>query len=767
MSQAISGVILCLAYIIGLLSTAFPWGGYVLIALGVGLAFILPRWWKKGPKPFIWVASGMVALLATIYFQAKVPQPATNDISSFIRPNDGKTQAQVVKVRGEVESTPRLTRNQRAQFWLKVIQLDEVAGSDRPMVVGKDVTGKLYVTVPLLQATGLHPGDEIEVTGNLYKPNPPDNPGSFDFQAYLAKEGAFAGLKGRQISLVDGKAEPEWGWWTIRQRIIRAQTNWLGIPEGPLVSAMVLGSQTVNLYLSVAIRDQFAKVGLAHALAASGFQVSLILSVVLALSRRLPVKAKFACGVTALLLFLGLTGPQPSMLRAILMGVAALFALVAERKIKPISSLLLAATLLLIVNPLWIWDLSFQLSFLATLGLVVTVPVLLKWLDWLPPLFASLIAVPIAASLWTLPLQLYNFKVISPYSVIVSIITTIPLTIISIGGFISAIAALAWPLAGSAIASLLYYPTHWLILLVEFFYKLPGNSVAVGAISSIQLMVIYGIILLVWLFTGFHKRWWIGGLIAILLIVIPAWQSKSNLFRVTVLSTDREPVLVIQDRGKVALINTGDANTARFTVIPFLQQEGVNKIDWAIATDSGRTTDNGWATTLDSIPIENFYSYVEPKFDSKSQSVIASAIQADKGNYQNLVVGQTVQIGSSTVKLINSELPIWEFKIQGENWLLLGELQPDQQNPLATNGEVGKTHVLWWSGQTLASNLLKALEPVVAISFSNSVAPETLVELRQGKTKFYSTSRDGAILWTPDTGFDTTLELAENQSSLL
>lgn len=767
MSQPISGLILCLAYIIGLLSTAFPWGGYVLLALGIGSAFILPRWWKSSPKPFIWFASGIIALLATIYFQAKVPQPATNDISNFIRPNDGKTQAQVIKVRGEVENMPRLTRNQRVQFWLKAIQLDEVAGSDRPMVVGKDVTGKLYVTVPLLQATGLHPGDEIEVTGNLYKPNPPDNPGSFDFQAYLAKEGAFAGLKGRQISLVNQKTESEWGWWTIRQRIIRAQTNWLSVPEGPLVSAMVLGSQTVNLYLSVTIRDQFAKVGLAHALAASGFQVSLILSVVLALTRRLPAKAKFACGVTALLFFLGLTGPQPSMLRAVLMGVAALFALVAERKIKQISSLLLAATLLLIINPLWIWDLSFELSFLATLGLVVTVPSLIKWLDWLPPFFASLIAVPIAASLWTLPLQLYTFKVISPYSVIVSIITTIPLTIISIGGFISAIAALVWPLAGSAIASFLYYPAHWLILLVDFFYTLPGNSVAVGAISNVQIIVIYGIIGLVWLFPWWHKRWWIGGLIAISLIVFPAWQGKANLFRVTVLSTDKEPVLVIQDRGKVALINTGDANTARFTVVPFLQQEGVNKIDWALATDSGQNTDNGWATILDNISIENFYNNIDPKANSPSQSTIANAVQADKGNYQNLAVGQTVQIGSSTVKLINSELPIWEFQIQGDNWLLLGDLQPDQQKPLATEGEVGKTHVLWWSGQKLAPNLLKVLEPVVAIASSNSVAPETLVELRQGKTKFYSTSRDGAIQWTPDTGFDTTLELAENQSSLL
>jgi competence protein ComEC len=59
------------------------------------------------------------------------------------------------------------------------------------------------VTVPLFKATGIHPGQAIALTGSLYKPKPSANPGGFDFQAYLAKEGAFAGFKGRQINLLE------------------------------------------------------------------------------------------------------------------------------------------------------------------------------------------------------------------------------------------------------------------------------------------------------------------------------------------------------------------------------------------------------------------------------------------------------------------------------------------------------------------------------------------------------------------------------------
>jgi competence protein ComEC len=85
-----------------------------------------------------------------------------------------------------------VTRSQRGQFWLEATQLDIENES-------KEVTGNLYVTVPLLQVTGLHEGGAIAVTGSLYKPKPAANPGGFDFQAYLAQEGGFAGLKGRKL----------------------------------------------------------------------------------------------------------------------------------------------------------------------------------------------------------------------------------------------------------------------------------------------------------------------------------------------------------------------------------------------------------------------------------------------------------------------------------------------------------------------------------------------------------------------------------------
>ncbi|MEH2397823.1 ComEC/Rec2 family competence protein [Nostoc sp.] len=779
-----SGVIICLGYIFGLLFTAVPWGGVWILVLGIVGAILFRRrtssrqlaqkpenagsknkavlnTWQTTPHARIWLAAGLVGLLATLYFQWRVPQPGAKDISQFVPPGNSSNQEQLVIVRGEVASNPRLTRSQRGQFWLEATQLDEVKNEKGSAGVPKGVTGKLYVTVPILQATGLYPSQQIAVTGILYKPKAASNPGGFDFQKFLKQEGTFAGLIGRQINVLD--QERKWGWWQIRERIVRSQVRWLGIPEGPLVSAMVLGSKAIDLPYD--IRDLFVQAGLAHALAASGFQTSLILSVILQLTRRARKGTQFTLGFLALIIFLSLTGFQPAVLRAVIMGFAALVGLLLKRKVKQFGSLLLAATLLLVFNPLWIWDLGFQLSFLATLGLIVTVPALVNRLGWLPPAIAALIAVPLAATLWTLPVQLFVFGVVPSYSLLLNVISTPLISIISIGGIISALVALIWTEAGSFLAGVLHYPTDWLIKLVEFFSKLPGNSVAVGSISTWQLLAIYVLIILVWLVPWWQRRWWFANVIAIALVFIPLWHSTNTLFRITVLESGTEPIVVVQDRGTVTVINSGDEGTGRFTILPFLQQQGVNQINWAIATDFQGNESNAWLELLQRLPIKNFYEYSPKLENSLATQAIQQELQKYQGSYQPLAVGQAVETGSIVAQLINEQLPILRLQILDQNWLLVGNIKSKEIQKLVKNGSLPHPQVLWCAPQSL-KDLVIALKPEVAIASSGNFDLKALSELNKTQTKLFFTGRDGAIQWT-NGQFEAFIEATENKSSIL
>lgn len=859
MNQA-TGVIFCLAYILGLISTAVSWGRYGILALGIAVAFAMPKLLRKFARnsvkvtktrrsrqkekaldqplepteelsllqilpraKWVWAVAGLAAFLASVYFVVRSPQPAINDISKLI-PAGGNTQEVAVTVRGRVVSTPRLTRSGRSQFWLDTDLVSEINGGEGGVVVNREVSGKLYVTVPLLQATGLYADNTIAVVGSLYKPQPPSNPGAFDFQAYLAREGAFVGLKGRQIDWkrenaiadVNGVNNKTAAFWDasgmrasniqgMRQRIVRSQLSQLNVPEGPLISAIALGKQAVDLPYN--IRDSFVQAGLAHAIAASGTQVSMVLALVIALTRRFSKQLQFGFGVGALFLLVGLTGFEASVCRAALMGFGTLFALVLSREVKPLALLLTAATILLLVNPLWIWDLGFQLSFLATLGLIVTTPPLMAKLDWMPPAIASIVVVPIAASVWVLPLLLYVFSVVSPYSILVNIIAAPLLWILSIGGMVSAASGLIFPPAGSVLAQLLDYPAKGLIAIAQYFSQLPGNSVAVGQVSVFQLIALYSLICWVWIggkqkstppcppqestppcpprggkfkkkkgksrvfvLPSFSAAWIlpIAVVMGIAIVVLPAWHVQASLFQVTLLATSNEPVFVIQDKGKVALINSGDENTVRFTVLPFLQQQGVNSVNFAIATHSHLGLSGGWGKLLERLPIKTFYDNNAPKqIHRASDREFMTAVQSRQGVYFPLETNSKVDLGSTQLQFVNAEIPVVELLVGNRTWLLLGEMTPEAQKKLAATGTLKPAQVLWWSGKTLTAELLGAVGPQVAIASADEIDPETAAQLRQTKTQIFWTGRDGALQWTPAGGFKTTLESEENQTSFL
>jgi len=773
-----SGVFICLGFILGLLFTAVPWGGLWILGLGVvgavlfnqgGLRQLVQKRkntgstnvWQNMPRSRIWLVAGLVGLLATVYFQWRVPQPDEQDISKFVAPENNVSPQEIVIVRGEVLSSPRLTRSQKGQFLLAATQLDEVKNQTSPVGVSKGVTGKLYVTVPILQVTGLFPGQQVAVTGVLYQPRTASHPGGLDFKRFLNQQGIFAGLAGRQVNILDQNEQRRWGWWQIRQRIVRSHVRWLGVPAGPLVSAMVLGSKAVDLPYDM--RDFFVKGGLAHTLAASGFHTSLVLGLILQLTRASSGKTQFTCGCLGLIIFLSLTGFQPSVLRAVIMGFAALVGLLLKRSVKQFGSLLLAATILLLINPLWIWDLGFQLSFLATLGLIVTVPTLVKGLNWLPVAIASLIAVPLAATIWTLPLQLFMFGVVPAYALLLNIISTPLVAAISIGGILSAIAALVWPAGGSALAGVLYYPTHGLIKLVELFSKFPGNSIRLGSISTGQLVAIYALVILVWLWHWWRKRWWFAGLMAIGLVVIPFWYSGNTLFKITVLAAGTEPIVVIQERGTVTLINSGEQGTGRFTILPFLQHQGVSQIDWAIATNFKYQNSTAWLEVLQGLPIKNFYEYSPNLKTSIVTQAILQELQQQQAIYQALAPGQIVNTGSVVAQFVSDQLPVLQLQVQGQNWLLLGNVKAPEVEQLVKDGKLQRPQVLWCSPQSLA-NLVKMFQPQVAMASYTDLDSTTLSQLSKNQTQLFFTKENGAIQWTPNGLFEAFIQPDENKS---
>jgi competence protein ComEC len=740
--------LLCLTFAVGLLvSPQFTWAMFnqPLWTIGglacLSMAIYLGDRNKRLNLPLNWTIAAVAVLIsAVIYCQLRLPQPSSQDISRFINSINDQGQSQFSSVKGIVDSYPKVTRTNRSQFWLQVNQLTDIQGDAPGPASTKQVNGRLYVTAPLLSTTGLKPGVEVVLTGTLYKPQPSLNPGGLNFSDYLARSGSWAGIRVAQLILPDENQIRRWDIGTLRQRIVQAQVKWLDIPAGPLVSAMSLGGDVVDVPFDV--KDWFGRVGLTHALAASGFQVSLIVSAVINITQRfLSKKWQFGLGLLAIGLFVSLTGFQPSILRAAVMGGAVLLSLLLGQQLCPLNSLLLAGVLLLIGNPIWIWDVGFQLSFLATLGLVVSATPIQCKLDWLPPTIAELVAVPLAATIWTMPIQLWHFKVLPLYALPANIISSPLVAIISIGGMISAMISAILPPVGSAIAWLLLYPTQLLIGIVRIIATLPGANMSVGSIGLVQLIFIYGLILLVWRMPFWQKRWHLALLVAIFAVMVPLWITKNQELKITALASGEEQVLVVQNHYQTTLINAGNSETARFTVLPFLTHEAINELHQAIGLHQNRDVNKGWQTISNSVSIDKFYT---PALSSSPSPSVRNALVLNT---------ERMELGNCATKLWNAQPPLLALDIAQQHWLIIGNLPLDQQRDLAP--QLQPVESIYWPGGKLTNELVKIIRPQVAIASTTNPDTETIQKLEGMGTKVFITGRDGAVQWTTEQGFKT------------
>ena len=650
------GAVLCLGYVCGLLLTSlwgginsspaiFDWGLVIsAIALLSGItSWILPRYFFPLRTSFF-LLTGLIALIAVFYFQFRTPRLATDPIFQLTQ-TESALLKYPVQISGKVLSQPRQRDNDKQSFWF---ELNKITTKFENFAV----KGKLYVT--LTEARELiQPDTDLSLVGRLYQPKPNRNTWSFDFPKYLQKNNAFFGFTSWEV--INSKASTI-GITKIRQRIINVHKRFIDPTQGALLSSMVLGRKAVDL--SDSIYDLWAKAGLAYTIAASGFHVSLILGSTYWFTRKKAKKTQFIIGVTILGFYVLLTGFQPSVLRAALMGTAGLLALVLDRAVKPLSLLLLTATILLLCNPLWIWDLGFQLSFLATFGLLTTLEPIQKKLGFIPNIVATAIAIPIAASIWTLPLIAFQFNVIATYSIPLSILLALPITVVSLGGMISGAIGLLIPPAGAAIAYLVGFPLRLMIWLVEKVIELPASNLSVASLHWSQLIIIYGVMLIIWLTSWGKRQSKILGFGLFLLFVGFLTLKHYSTTKIVVFATENQPVIIAQAAGKSLVASADNIEELQWSLNSYLRKAGVNKINAFIdlnAVDES-TLD---VEVLEEIKAERIFTVAQPE----------DAIQ----NAQFLDVFDLQKISNLRFQVLQKIPLLFELKLNNQAFYILGE----------------------------------------------------------------------------------------------
>jgi len=447
----------CLAFIIGVFLGLITQNAQ-LILLGVlflisfisSLAFKKLRWLIVFCLIFF-----IFGFLRADFSQAKI---ADNELQNF--------NGQEIVLDGIVVKEPEITqKNQKL-----VIEVQKISGGRSSVSSPFIGSGKVLVY------TSFYPkyqyGDELQIKGMLEKP-PMIN--DFDYKQYLAQKGIYSIMFSPEIisysaiasngndKNIDGSSSVSWIYKKIlgfKSKLrVDLEQNFLSTHK-LLLGAMILGDKA---RLTTKLKDTLNQAGIRHLTAISGMHVTILVNILMLMFLGLGLWRKQAFWLTTIfiLFFVIMTGCQTSTIRASIMGFLFLLGQNFGRTGDSSRAIVFGATLMLAFNPLFLIEVGFQLSFLAVIGINYLTPIFSRWLRKIPnPIqVRNILAMSLAAQVFTLPLLIYHFGYFSLVAPITNILVLPLLPFIIIFGFLSAFVRIF-----SHFLSLIFVFPCWLLL---------------------------------------------------------------------------------------------------------------------------------------------------------------------------------------------------------------------------------------------------------------------------------------------------------------
>ncbi len=360
----------------------------------------------------------------------------------------------------------------------------------------KTETDKVLVSVD--KYTTVTYGDEVSVTGKLTKPESfeTDSGRTFNYPGYLKARGIEYLISFASVSVTEhGQGNP------VIASLLRFKLAFMkqveaviSEPAAGLGEGLLLG---VKQALGEELETAFRKTGIMHIVVLSGYNIMLVVVFVMyILGHFLARKPRLVVGVAAITAFALLVGLSATVVRASIMAVLLLLVQATGRKYLVLRGLMLAGMVMIINNPfLLVYDVGFQLSFLATLGLILISPYFEAWFAKMPNFMGmrSFLVATISTQLAVLPLLLYQIGEFSVVSIIVNVLVLPMVPVAMLLTFMTGMMAFIFP----SIATVLSYPTYLALTYITevawWFSKLPFAAYAIPVFSFYLVPISYGV----------------------------------------------------------------------------------------------------------------------------------------------------------------------------------------------------------------------------------------------------------------------------------
>ncbi len=417
----------------------------------------------------------------TYFVQPKIPP---NHISNF--------NNKYVEIIGVINAEPDV----REDHEKITIAVERVISDDYI----NEIEGKLLVKKYLYPSYAY--GDRLKIKCNLITPEPivsEDSGRIFYYDKFLAKDSIYSVCYYPNIEFISSGHGNllQTTLLNIKHNFIRKEQRIINDPFASFLGGLIWGAKKS---IPTNLMEKFNLTGTTHIVALSGYNITIIAVIVLNICKALwvPRKYGFWISVLVILFFILITGAQASVVRAGIMGTMVLIARQTGRMGGMRNLLAFTAVIMLLINPkLLLYDTGFQLSFLATIGLIYLAPIIKRGFMWVPKALEireNLVAT-ISATLITLPLIIFQFGRLSVVAILVNVLI-LPMIPVAMGiGFVNIFLGYIWMPLATVISGVTWLILEYIIEVVKFFAQFKFASFEITSVSWILLVFGYLVII--------------------------------------------------------------------------------------------------------------------------------------------------------------------------------------------------------------------------------------------------------------------------------